>query len=180
MSYCNFVAGLPKDTLDSNKAYHDHHYGFEIESDTELFGRLILEINQAGLSWTTILKKQSNFYKAYDGYDISCVAQYDQEQIDRLLSDVGIIRNRLKVQAVIYNAKQILLLQEQYGSFKNWLDQHVGLNLEQWVALFKKHFKFVGKEIVNEFLMSIGYLPGAHVKTCGIYSKYIGSNPKWL
>lgn len=71
-------------------------------------------------------------------------------------------------------------LQQEYGSFKNWLDAHHPLELAQWVKLFKQHFKFVGGEIVNEFLMSIGYLPGAHVEDCPIYAKVLAAKPKWV
>jgi DNA-3-methyladenine glycosylase I len=166
-SYCAYVASLEADNV--NRIYHDTQYGFPIESDDELFCRLILEINQAGLSWTTILNKQDNFRKAYSDFKISLVAAYGEPDEKRLLADAGIIRNRLKIKAAIYNAKQILELQGQFGSFKNWLDTHHPMNLEQWVKLFKKTFKFTGGEITNEFLMSTGYLDGAHVPECLIY-----------
>ena len=166
-SYCAYVASLEADNV--NRIYHDTQYGFPIESDDELFCRLILEINQAGLSWTTILNKQDNFRKAYSDFKISLVAAYGEADEVRLLADAGIIRNRLKVRAAIYNARQILELQAQFGSFKNWLDTHHPMRLEQWVKLFKKTFKFTGGEITNEFLMSTGYLEGAHVPGCLIY-----------
>lgn len=168
-SYCDFCNQLPTDTSNPNKHYHDNEYGFELHDDNQIFGRLILEINQAGLSWTTILNKRDNFYQAFDAFDISKIAHYTQEKRDNLLQDAGIIRNRLKVDAVIYNAQQVLHLQQEYGSFKNWIELHLGLSLPEWVKLFKKHFKFVGGEIVNEFLMSMGYLPGAHQTDCEIY-----------
>lgn len=166
-SYCAYVATLEPDNV--HRIYHDTQYGFPIESDDELFCRLILEINQAGLSWTTILNKQDNFRKAYSKFQISSVAAYEEADEKRLLADAGIIRNRLKVKAAIYNARQILELQAQFGSFKNWLDTHHPMRLEQWVKLFKKTFKFTGGEITNEFLMSTGYLEGAHVCDCPIY-----------
>ena len=180
MNYCEFANSLPEDTDNPNKHYHDHAYGFPIEDDNELFGRLLLEINQAGLSWTTILKKQAGFVAAYSGFDIAAVAAYAEADRERLLADSGIIRNRLKVNAAIYNAQQIMRLQQEYGSFKNWLDTHHPLELAQWVKLFKQHFKFVGSEIVNEFLMSTGYLPGAHVEDCPIYAKVLAAKPKWI
>ncbi|MEM9832236.1 MAG: DNA-3-methyladenine glycosylase I [Bacteroidota bacterium] len=169
MTYCQAVRQM--DTSNPNVYYHDHEYGFPLEDDDELFGRLILEINQAGLSWTTILKKKDNFRRAYSEFSIEQVANYGEHDRDRLLNDAGIIRNRLKVNAVIYNAQQITLLQEEYGSFKNWLGHHHPKTKEEWVKLFKKHFKFVGVEIVNEFLMSTGYLPGAHEPSCPVYAR---------
>lgn len=168
-SYCEYANSLPADNLHS--IYHDTQYGFPIDSDDELFGRLILEINQAGLSWTTILNKQENFRKAFSNFQIEKIAQYDQKDIDRLLSDKGIIRNKLKVNAVVYNAKQVLLLQNEYGSFKNWLDSHYPKPIEDWVKLFKKTFKFTGGEITKEFLMSSAYLEGAHIESCPIFKK---------
>ncbi|WP_159991972.1 DNA-3-methyladenine glycosylase I [Pelistega ratti] len=180
MSYCDFANALPDDTDNPNKHYHDHLYGFPVENDNALFGRLLLEINQAGLSWTTILKKEKAFFHAYAEYDIKKVANFSQEDINRLLNDTGIIRNRLKIQAAIFNAQQILLLQKEFGSFKAWLDTHHPLQLPEWVKLFKKHFKFVGGEIVNEFLMSTGYLEGAHTPDCPQYQKVINCSPPWL
>jgi DNA-3-methyladenine glycosylase I len=152
-----------------HRIYHDTQYGFPIDSDNELFGRLILEINQAGLSWTTILNKQDNFRKAFSNYDIQKIARYGDEDIARLLSDPGIIRNKLKINAVIYNACKILEFQEEHGSFKNWLDSQPQMEIKEWVKLFKKHFKFTGGEITKEFLMSTGYIPGAHVESCPVF-----------
>ncbi|MGY8980717.1 MAG: DNA-3-methyladenine glycosylase I [Flavobacteriales bacterium] len=154
-----------------HKIYHDTQYGFKINSDNELFCRLILEINQAGLSWTTILKKQENFRKAYSNFEIKLVAQYQENEIKRLISDKGIIRNKLKIHAAIYNANQILALQKSHGSFKQWLDHNCSLSLNQWVELFRESFKFTGGEITKEFLVSTGYLPGAHIKECKMFNK---------
>src|SRR5579871_5576226 len=122
MSYCDVVKNMEKDNVHVH--YHNNEYGFPINDDNELFARLILEINQAGLSWTTILKKKENFQKAFEGFEIAKVARYGQKQINRLLQDEGIIRNRLKVEAAIENARRIQALQKEYGSFKNWLDRH--------------------------------------------------------
>jgi DNA-3-methyladenine glycosylase I len=169
MSYCNFCKNLPEDN--HHKIYHDYHYGFPIFKDNELFGRFILEINQAGLSWDLMLKKQENFRKAFDNFDISKIAAYGDAEIERLLNDAGIIRNRLKINAVIYNAKVITEFQKDFGSFKNWLDSHHPKSKEEWMKIFKKHFKFTGGEIVNEFLMSTAYLPGAHDIECEIFKK---------
>jgi DNA-3-methyladenine glycosylase I len=179
MKYCDFVAAIQSED-NVHKRYHDCLYGFPIDDDNELFGRLILEINQAGLSWETILKKEANFRKAYHNFDIKTVAAYDDADVQRLLSDAGIIRNKLKVHAAIYNANRIIELQKEMGSLKNWLDKNHPKTKDEWVKLFKKHFKFVGGEIVNEFLMSIGYLGGAHAEYCPVYTDIIKLNPAWL
>lgn len=179
MSYCAFAASLPDDGTNPNKHYHDYCYGFPVADDNALFERLVLEINQAGLSWTTILKKQKAFQAAYCGFDIARVAAFDEHDTARLLSDAGIVRNRLKIQAVVYNAQQILKLQQEYGSFKNWLDACHPRPLAEWVKLFKRRFKFVGGEIVNEFLMSTGYLKGAHREDCPVYAQTVACGAKW-
>jgi DNA-3-methyladenine glycosylase I len=162
-----------------HKVYHDEHYGFPIQNDNELFCRLVLEINQAGLSWTTILRKQENFRKAYDNFNLKKVAAYNEKDVDRLLNDAGIIRNRLKVHAAIENAKTIRSLQKEFGSFKNWLDGQQTKDRGQWTVLFKKTFRFTGGEIVNEFLLSTGYLEGAHHNSCPVYKKILKANPPW-
>jgi DNA-3-methyladenine glycosylase I len=180
MSYCTYVQQLAEGEQPEHQHYHQYAYGFVIDNDDELFERLVLEINQAGLSWTTILKKQANFKKAYHRFKIKKVASYKEADRTRLLNDAGIIRNRLKVDAAIYNAQVILALQKEYGSFKNWLDAHHPLEKSGWVALFKKHFRFTGGEIVNEFLMSTGYLPGAHDADCPVHAAIVATKPPWL
>jgi DNA-3-methyladenine glycosylase I len=176
-TYCEYVHTHPEDTY--NKTYHDTEYGFPIQDDNLLFERLVLEINQAGLSWITILKKADNFRKAYHNFNIAKVAKYGEKDMTRLLNDAGIIRNRLKVQAAITNARKILELQKECGSFRNWLDTHHPLTKEEWVKLFKRTFVFTGGEIVNEFLMSTGYLPGAHGEGCPVYKKVASLRPAW-
>ena len=176
-SYCKLAWESEQDNL--HKLYHDHEYGYAIEDDNRLFGRLLLEINQAGLSWMTILKKKENFQSAYDDFDIKRIANYSEKDRERLLSDAGIIRNKLKVNAAIHNANAVLTLQEEHGSFKEWLDTHLGKTKNEWVKLFKKHFKFTGGEITNEFLMSTGYLEGAHDENCPIYHKIKETQPIW-
>ncbi|MEY2640734.1 MAG: hypothetical protein RL150_127 [Candidatus Parcubacteria bacterium] len=171
MSYCHFIKTGPPEKVQIHKHYHDTQYGFPIHDDNELFCRLILEINQAGLSWETILKKEATFRKAYSNFVISKVATYTDKDRERLLQDPGIIRNRLKVNAAIENAKTIARLQKEFGSFEAWLRAHHPQPKDAWVKLFKKTFLFTGGEIVNEFLMSIGYLPGAHTKDCPVYKK---------
>lgn len=171
MSYCDYVNNNPSELPDYllHKHYHDHQYGFTIDDDDELFGRLILEINQAGLSWTLMLRKQHGFRNAYSNFSIEKIAQYDETDRERLLLNPDIIRNRLKINAAIVNAQKIVELKKEYGSFKAWLDAHHPLTITEWLKLFKKNFKFVGGEIVNEFLMSTGYLPGAHSEECPVY-----------
>lgn len=178
MSYCTYCSN--QNAKQIHKDYHDFHYGFPIEDDNELFGRLILEINQAGLSWETILNKQENFKKAYSTFEIEKVAKYADKDIERLLGDAGIIRNKLKVNAAIHNAQQIIHIKEEFGTFKQWLDKNHPLSKDEWTKLFKKTFKFVGGEIVNEFLMSTGYLSGAHDKDCPIFEKITTVKPKWM
>lgn len=180
MSYCNYIPSMqPEERRALHQRYHDHHYGFPIADDNELFGRLLLEINQAGLSWETILKKEEGFRKAYAGFNIKKVAAFTEQDRERLLNDAGIIRNRLKVNAAIENAKTILQLQQEHGSFRAWLEQQHPKSKEEWVKLFKKTFKFTGGEIVGEFLMSIGILPGAHNEQCPVYKKVLKTKPLW-
>lgn len=163
----------------AHKIYHDTQYGFPIDDDDELFCRLVLEINQAGLSWTTILNKQEAFRNAYHNFNVKNVAAYKQKDIERLMNDATIIRNRLKINAAIQNAKTILLLQKQFGSFKNWLAYHHPKTKEEWTKLFKSTFTFTGGEIVNEFIVSTGYLPGAHDNYCPVYKKVLTTKPMW-
>lgn len=180
MSYCLAIEGMqPESRKELHKNYHDNYYGFPIHDDNELFGRLILEINQAGLSWETVLKKEESFRKAYDNFDIQKIAAYTEKDRERLLSDSGIIRNKLKVNAAIENAKTIIELQKEFGSFEKWLEHHHPKTLLEWMKLFKKTFKFTGGEIVNEFLMSTGYLKGAHHENCPIHAKVLKQMPLW-
>ncbi|WP_140937301.1 DNA-3-methyladenine glycosylase I [Sphingobacterium lumbrici] len=180
MSYCTAIETMQSEEKKAlHKNYHDYHYGFPIHDDNELFGRLILEINQAGLSWETILKKETSFRKAYSNFNIKKVATYTEADRERLLADAGIIRNKLKVNAAIENAKTILALQKEFGSFEKWLEHHHPKTKEEWVKLFKKTFRFTGGEIVNEFLMSIGYLRGAHDENCPVHKQILKQKPMW-
>lgn len=180
MSYCEFVSQSQSKYAELHRHYHDKFYGFPVASDEALFERLVLEINQAGLNWGIILARQEAFRQALASYDIARVAAYGEEDLELLLGNADIIRNRLKIQACIYNAQQILSLQQEHGSFKNWLDQQAPLSLEEWVKRFKKVFKFVGPEIVKEMLMSTGYLPGAHDPSCPVYQRILQWQPPWL
>jgi DNA-3-methyladenine glycosylase I len=160
--------------------YHDHKYGFPVTDDDALFERLCLEINQAGLSWLTILKKRDAFRRAYDGFRIDVVAAYGDAERARLLADAGIVRNRLKVNAAIENARRIVELRVRHGSFAAWLDAHHPLTRAEWQKLFRKTFVFTGGEIVNELLVSTGYLPGAHRESCPVHARVLAARPRWL
>jgi DNA-3-methyladenine glycosylase I len=173
MTYCEYIETISGETLALHKEYHDNHYGFPLDDDNKLFERLMFEINQAGLNWILILKKQNAFRKAFDDYSLEKVAAYNEADFERLMHDEGIIRNRLKIKAAVDNAHAILRIKDEYGSFKKWLDDRSEdmKDLDDWTKLFKKNFKFTGKEIVNEFLMSTGYLPGAHGPDCPVLKK---------
>ena len=164
--YCEMA---PKHPV--HAAYHNTEYGFPTDDERVLFERLCLEIMQAGLSWEIVLKKRKALNKAFAGFRVSKVAAYGEEEAARLLSDEGIIRNRLKINAIIANAGAVLALRKTHGGFAGWLAAHNPRSKAEWVKLFRKTFKFTGGEIVGEFLMSIGYLPGAHCPSCGVYEK---------
>ena len=174
MSYCAVAPGHP-----IHGPYHETEYGFPLRDDDALFERLVLEINQAGLSWLTILKKRDAFRAAYGGFDIGRVARYGRRERARLLRDAGIIRNRLKIDAAIDNARRIVALRDGQGSFAAWLDANHPLAKAEWVKLFKATFRFTGGEITGEFLIGTGYLPGAHLKSCPVYAKVLRLDPPW-
>jgi DNA-3-methyladenine glycosylase I len=174
-SYCDFAPGHPV-----HGPYHDKEYGFPQTGESELFERLVLEINQAGLSWETILRKRDGFRAAYSAFDVDKVARYGEKDRDRLLADAGIIRNRLKVDAAIHNAQIIRGLRKSHGGFQQWLEAHHPLSKAEWVKLFKKTFRFTGGEITGEFLMSLGYLPGAHHQDCPAFKRAAKHKPAWM
>jgi len=175
VSYCDVAPGDPL-----HGPYHDREYGFPLRGDAELLERLALEINQAGLSWATILRKRENFHAAFSGFDPEIVARYGAKEKRRLLADAGIIRNRLKVEAVVHNAGVLLALRKSHGSFASWLDAQHPLTKDQWVKLFRATFRFTGGEIVNEFLMSTGWLPGAHAPSCPVSKSVAKARPPWM
>ena len=174
-SYCDFAPGHPL-----HGPYHDREYGFPVTDESVLFERFVLEINQAGLSWELMLKKRVNFHAAYEGYDLDRVAAYGERERARLLADAGIIRNRLKVGAVIENARRVRALRDSHGGFAAWIEAQHPLPKDDWVRLFKKTFKFTGGEITGEFLMSIGYLPGAHRPGCPAGARIATLGPAWM
>ena len=174
-TYCDVAPGHP-----FHGPYHDREYGFPLRGDDELFERLVLEINQAGLSWLTILKKRENFRAAYADFRLLRVARFGAREKARLLRDAGIIRNRLKVNAAVENARRILKLCASHGSFASWLDAHHPRSKQEWVKLFQQTFVFTGGEITGEFLLSTGYLPGAHAETCPVYRRIARLRPPWM
>ena len=173
--YCDEAPGDPW-----HGPYHDADYGFPLTDDSALFERLVLEINQAGLSWLTILKRRESFPAAYAGFDIDLVAAFGDADRARLLADSGIIRNRLKVNAAIENARRLVELRASHGGFAAWLDAHHPHSRDDWVKLFRATFVFTGGEIVNEFLLSTGYLPGAHDESCPVHARIAALNPPWM
>jgi DNA-3-methyladenine glycosylase I len=173
-AYC---LAAPSDPL--HGPYHDTEYGFPSRDEAVLFERLVLEINQAGLSWATILRKRAAFRAAFADFAVDRVAAFDSGDVARLMADAGIIRNRLKIAAVIDNAGRIQELRRSHGSLAAWLDAHHPRSHADWTKLFRQTFRFTGGEIVNEFLMSLGYLPGAHEANCPIYARIIKFDPPW-
>ena len=174
-AYCLAAPGNPL-----HGPYHDEEYGYPSRDEAVLFERLVLEINQAGLSWATILRKREAFRAAFADFDVDRVAAFGDAEVALLLADAGIIRNRLKIAATIENARRIQELRRDHGSFAAWLDAHHPQPREDWVKLFKQTFRFTGGEIVNEFLMSLGYLAGAHEPSCPIYARTAALDPPWV
>jgi DNA-3-methyladenine glycosylase I len=145
-----------------------------------LFERLSLEIMQAGLSWEIVLKKRAALVKAFEGFEPSRVAAYGEADIARLMADPSIIRNRRKIDAIIENARRLVALSAAHGSFAAWIAAQHPLSKADWVKAFKKAFVFMGGEVVGEFLMSIGYLPGAHRADCPVHARIAKHAPPWM
>jgi DNA-3-methyladenine glycosylase I len=173
-AYCRIAPGHPV-----HGPYHDDEYGFPTSEESVLFERLVLEINQAGLSWLTILKKRMAFRAAFADFDVDRVAAFGPADVDRLLADSGIIRNRLKIEAAAENARRIQTLRNSHGSLAGWLDAYHPRSPEEWTRLFRQTFRFTGGQIVNEFLMSVGYLPGAHDPDCPVFARILDLSPPW-
>ena len=170
-------------------AYHDKDWGVPVHEDQKLFEMLILEGAQAGLSWLTILKKRENYREAFHGFDASIIAEYDQKEIDRLMRDAGIVRNRLKIEATIKNARGFLHLCEEFDSFAGYLWRYVDgqpiINTWQDLSaipantqisdqlskdLKKRGFNFVGSTICYAFMQSIGMV-NDHTTECFRYQE---------
>lgn len=160
--------------------YHDDEYGYPGKDERALFELLCLEIFQAGLSWELVLKKRADTVAAFANFDVDAVAAFTAPDIERLLANPGIIRNRLKVTSIIHNAGVVQGLRESHGGLPKWLETHHPCELADWVKLFKKTFKFTGPEVVNEFLMSTGYLEGAHRESCPAFKKIAKTSPPWM
>jgi DNA-3-methyladenine glycosylase I len=167
--------------------YHDKEWGVPVHDDTKLFEFLILEGAQAGLSWSTILKKRQGYIRAYDGFDARKIARYDTKKTIELLSNPGIIRNRLKVQASIANARRYLEIQEEFGSFDAYIWHFVGgkPKVNRWQTLKqipdktrdseamskdlkKRGFKFIGPTICYAFMQATGMV-NDHTLDCFRY-----------
>ncbi len=167
-SYCDIAPGHPL-----HGPYHDTEYGFPSRDERVLFERLALEIMQAGLSWEIVLKKRAPLNKAFRAFDVDKVARFGEKDVARLLADEGIIRNRLKIAAIIGNAAVIKEMRQSEGGFAAWLDRHQAANpdLKTWTKIFRGAFRFTGPEVVHEFLMSLGLMPGAHRAGCPVGEK---------
>jgi DNA-3-methyladenine glycosylase I len=173
-AYCLAAPGHPL-----HGPYHDAEYGFPATDESVLFERLTLEINQAGLSWLTVLRKRAAFRTAFADFSVDRVAAFDADDIARLLGDPGIVRNRQKIAAAIANARRIQEMRGSHGSFQGWLEAHHPRPLPEWTRLFRQHFRFTGGLIVGEFLMSLGYLAGAHEPDCPVFGRILALAPPW-
>jgi DNA-3-methyladenine glycosylase I len=170
-------------------SYHDEEWGVPVHDDRRLFEFLILEGAQAGLSWLTVLKKRENYRKAFDNFEIARVAKYGQQDIDRLLLDPGIIRNRLKIESAIKNAQGVLAIQKEYGTFDAYLWRYVnGKPLQNsWRSmadlpatsaesdqmskdLKKRGFNFVGSTICYSLMQAVGMV-NDHLVDCYRYTE---------
>lgn len=150
--------------------YHDTEWGFPAKDDNELYERLILQIFQAGLSWKIILYRREAFQKAFSNFIVNKVSKYSSTEVERLLTDKNIIRNKLKIQSTIENAKRILKLQKEFGSFQKFLDQ-LPNELSILQKELKQVFKFVGPEIARMFVMNIGKIEVPHDQDCWRYKE---------
>lgn len=145
--------------------YHDEEWGRPIHDDDELFGRLMLEIFQAGLSWRTVLYKREALRRAFAGFDVRRVAAFTQADVARLLADPAIIRNRAKIEATIANARACLEIRARYGSFRAFLDS-LPPDVQAVTAELRKWFRFVGPTMVDSFLQATGRIPPRHEPGC--------------
>ncbi len=173
-AYCLVAPGHPL-----HGPYHDLEYGFPAADEAVLFERLALEINQAGLSWLTVLKKRAALRAAFADFAVDRVAAFGAAETARLIADAGIVRNRQKIAAVIANARRIQELRRSHGSFHGWLEAHHPNPPAEWTRLFRQNFRFTGGLVVGEFLMSLGYLPGAHVPECPVHARILALAPPW-
>ncbi len=173
--------------------YHDDEWGVPVHNDKKLFEFLLLDAFQAGLSWATILKKRKNFKEAFDGFDPKIIACYDEEKVNELLQNKGIVRNQLKIRSTIKNAKYFLEIQNEYGSFDNYIWQFVGGTtiVNSWKNtneipvhtkesdamskdLKKRGFKFVGTTICYAFMQAAGMV-NDHLVDCFRYNEIVNA-----
>lgn len=175
MSYCVISRGHPV-----HGPHHDLEYGRPVTADDVLLERIAMEIMQAGLSWLLVLNKRAALDRAFADFDPDTVAGFGKRDVNRLLKDAGIIRNRRKIEAIIENARRLRAIRESHGGFAPWLDAHHPLPLSEWIKVMKKTFVFMGPEVVNEFLMSTGYLPGAHDADCPRFREVAKLKPAWM
>lgn len=180
----NTPARCPWPKTEADIAYHDEEWGVPLHDDRALFELLILEGAQAGLSWSTILKKRANYRRAFDRFDARKIARYDDRKVAALLADPGIVRNRLKIAATITNARAFLAVQKEFGSFDRYLWDFVGGKpiLNHWRTmqdvpartpesdalskdLLQRGFKFVGSTIIYAFMQATGMV-NDHLITC--------------
>lgn len=142
-----------------SREYHDKEWGVPVHNDRKLFEFIILEGMQAGLSWSTILRKRENFRKAFDNFDPKKIARYDKREIKELLSNPGIIRNRLKIEAAIQNAKAFLAIQKEFGSFDKYIWQFVGgrPKINAWKSMKELPARTVESDAMNKDLKKRGF-----------------------
>ena len=186
----------PWATTEPNITYHDEEWGVPVHDDRQLFEFLILEGAQAGLSWTTILKKRDNYRRVFDGFRAEKIARYGAADVERLLGDPGIVRNRLKVAAAIQNAKAFLVVREEFDSFDAYLWSFVGGEpiTNRWRKmgdvpartaesdamsrdLLKRGFKFVGSTICYALMQATGMV-NDHLVTCPRHAELAGTRRK--
>lgn len=177
-------------------AYHDTEWGVPAHDDRHLFEMLVLEGAQAGLNWITILRKRENYRRAFDGFDADKVARYSQQDVERLLADPGIVRNRLKIESAIANARSVLKIREEFGSLDRFLWRYVDGTPRQggWKSLAdipartaesdamsrdlkRRGFNFVGPTICYAFMQAVGMV-NDHTRACFRYSEISGANAK--
>ena len=167
--------------------YHDHEWGVPQHDDGKLFELLVLESFQAGLSWECILNKRGEFRRAFDGFDAEKIAKYDQDKVEELMLNSGIIRNRMKINAAIKNAQAFLAIQQEFGSFNNYIqtftngitvtepcDAHTTSPLSNAISkdLKKRRMSFVGSTTIYSFLQAIGVING-HTAECFLHPSHI-------
>ncbi len=174
--------------------YHDTFWGTPLHDDQELYAKLVLDLNQAGLSWNTILNKTENFYAAFDKFNIEKVAKYDDTDRERLIQNEGIIRNKLKVNAAIVNAQKVLAIQKEFGSFDAYLwgfvnrkvvENHLSdeasrpasTELSDRISkdMKKRGFKFTGTTVIYAYLQAVGIV-NDHLTSCFRYQELTSQN----